>query len=76
MGAVDPLAVGMACALLATLFAHAALTKAADLPLLEQHLAAYGLPFSALAATALLGAGFFWVMFTWALGIPMPAGFF
>lgn len=58
MGAVDPLAVGMACALLATLFAHAALTKAADLPLLEQHLAAYSLPFSALAATAraLVGA--------------------
>ncbi|MBX7201237.1 MAG: tripartite tricarboxylate transporter TctB family protein [Rhodospirillaceae bacterium] len=33
-------------------------------------------PGTALAATALLGAGFFWVMFTWALGIPMPAGFF
>lgn len=58
MGAVDPLAVGMACALLATLFAHAALTKATDLPLLEQHLSAYGVPFTALAATArLLAAG-------------------
>lgn len=52
MGAVDPLAVWMACALLATLFAHAALAKATDLPLLEQHLAAYGLPFATLAAAS------------------------
>ena len=29
-----------------------------------------------LAAIALFGAGLFWIMFTWALGIPMPAGFF
>lgn len=29
-----------------------------------------------LAATAVVGAGFFWLMFTRLLGIPMPTGFF
>jgi putative tricarboxylic transport membrane protein len=29
-----------------------------------------------LATTAVVGAGFFWLMFTRLLGIPMPAGFF
>lgn len=45
---MDPLAVWIAAALLSALFAHAALAKLADRALLEQHLAAYGLPWSAL----------------------------
>lgn len=44
----DPLAVWLAAALIATLMAHAALAKLADLPLFEQHLHAYGLPMSLL----------------------------
>lgn len=54
MGAIDPLAIGVACALLATLFAHGALTKSTDLPLFEQHLSAYGVAFAALTAAARL----------------------
>lgn len=42
---LDPLAVWIAAALTATLFGHAALAKMVDRPLLEQHLAAYGVPF-------------------------------
>lgn len=41
---LDPLLVWIAVACTATLFAHAAVAKAADRPLLEQHLAAYGVP--------------------------------
>ncbi len=41
---VDPLLTWLAAACLATLFAHAALAKAGDLALFEQHLAAFGLP--------------------------------
>jgi len=41
---LDPLLVWIAAAGLAVLLAHAALTKLADRPLFEQHLAAYGLP--------------------------------
>lgn len=52
MGALDPLAVGLASALLATLFAHAGVSKAADTPLLEQHLAAYGVPIGTLTPVA------------------------
>ena len=33
-------------------------------------------PGLALATTAIVGAGMFWLMFTRLLGIPMPAGFF
>lgn len=40
----DPLLLWIAAALLATLFAHAAVSKLADLPLTEQHLAVYGVP--------------------------------
>jgi len=40
----DPLIVWLAAACTAVLFAHAALAKLADLPLTEQHLAAYGVP--------------------------------
>jgi hypothetical protein len=42
--AFDPLLVWLAVAATATLFAQAAIAKVADLPLLEQHLAAYGVP--------------------------------
>jgi Methylamine utilisation protein MauE len=44
----DPLLVWIAVACTATLFAHAAVAKFADLPLLEQHLHAYGVPMDAL----------------------------
>jgi Methylamine utilisation protein MauE len=50
----DPLLVWIAVACIATLFAHGAVTKALDMPLLEQHLAAYGVPFAALAGAARL----------------------
>lgn len=40
----DPLPIWIAAALIATLFAHAALSKFADLALLEQHLRVYGVP--------------------------------
>jgi Methylamine utilisation protein MauE len=49
---LDPLLVWIAVACIATLFAHAAVTKALDAPLVEQHLAAYGVPFSLLGVTA------------------------
>ncbi|EHR73368.1 Methylamine utilization protein MauE [Burkholderiales bacterium JOSHI_001] len=49
---LDPLLVWMAAAALATLFAHAALDKARDLALTEQHVAAYGVPFQISAAFA------------------------
>ena len=42
---LDPLGVWIAAALTATLFGHAALAKLGDLPLFEQHLAAYRVPF-------------------------------
>lgn len=42
--AIDPLLGWIAAALSAALLAHAALLKFADLALLEQHLAAYGVP--------------------------------
>lgn len=51
--ALDPLLVWIAVAGCATLFAHAALAKAADRPLFEQHLAAYGVPAPLLAPLAL-----------------------
>jgi Methylamine utilisation protein MauE len=41
---VDPLFVSIALACIATLFAHAAIAKAMDLALFEQHLAALGMP--------------------------------
>lgn len=41
---IDPLLLWIAAALSAALLAHAALAKFADLALLEQHLAAYGVP--------------------------------
>jgi hypothetical protein len=41
---LDPLPVWIAAALIATLLAHAALAKFADLALFEQHLAAYRMP--------------------------------
>jgi len=44
----DPLLIWIAVACTATLFAHAAVAKFADLPLLEQHLHAYGVPMGAL----------------------------
>jgi len=47
---IDPLLVWIALACTATLFAHAAVAKAMDLALFEQHLAALGVP------QALLGA--------------------
>lgn len=53
LGAVDPLLVWIAAACIATLLAQAAVAKWADLALLEQHLAAYGLPAAALRAGAL-----------------------
>jgi len=42
---LDPLLVWIAVACTATLFAHAAVVKFMDLILLEQHLAAYGVPY-------------------------------
>jgi uncharacterized membrane protein YphA (DoxX/SURF4 family) len=54
MNPTDPLLVWMAAALLAVLFAHAALTKWADLALLEQHLAAYGVPAALLGVARLV----------------------
>lgn len=53
LGAVDPLLVWIAAACIATLLAQAAVAKWADLALLEQHLAAYGLPAAALRVGAL-----------------------
>ena len=50
----DPLPVWIAAAVTAMLFAHAALAKAGDLPLLEQHLAVYGVPPVLLPAAARL----------------------
>jgi uncharacterized membrane protein YphA (DoxX/SURF4 family) len=41
---IDPLLVWIALACTATLFAHAAIAKAMDLALFEQHLAALGVP--------------------------------
>ena len=52
MTEIDPLLVWMAAAALATLFAHAALDKARDLALAEQHVAAYGVPFQFSAGVA------------------------
>jgi uncharacterized membrane protein YphA (DoxX/SURF4 family) len=46
---VDPLVAWIAAAAIAALFAHAALTKFADLALLEQHMAAYRVPYRLLA---------------------------
>ena len=51
---LDPLPVWIAAAVTATLLAHAALAKFADLALLEQHLAVYGVP-SALLPMATRG---------------------
>lgn len=52
---LDPLPIWIAAALVATLFAHAALAKFADMALLEQHLWVYGVPQRLLpAATRLL----------------------
>ena len=48
----DPLPVWIAVACIATLFAHGAVTKALDPTMLEQHLAAYGVPFAALGVAA------------------------
>lgn len=42
---IDPLMAWIAAAAIAALFAHAALTKFAGLALLEQHLAAYRVPY-------------------------------
>ncbi len=50
--AFDPLLVWIAVACLATLFAHAAVTKFADAMLVEQHLAAYGVPSGLLTPAA------------------------
>jgi Methylamine utilisation protein MauE len=49
---LDPLLVWIAVACIATLLAHAAVTKALDAPLLEQHLAAYGVPFALLGVAS------------------------
>jgi Methylamine utilisation protein MauE len=49
---VDPLLVWIAAACIATLFAHGAATKAFDASLLEQHLAAYGVPLALLGVAA------------------------
>lgn len=65
LGAIDPLPAWIAAGAIATLFGHAAAAKLMDRSLFEQHLAAYGVPQSALplfawalplleAATALL----------------------
>ncbi len=53
----DPLLVWIALACTATLFAHAAVAKATDLALFEQHLAAFGVPFGpGIAARAIAAA--------------------
>lgn len=49
---VDPLLAWLAAACLATLFAHAAVAKAGDLALFEQHLAAFNVPERLLALLA------------------------
>jgi Methylamine utilisation protein MauE len=49
---LDPLPAWIAAAVIATLLAHAALAKLADLSLFEQHLAAYRVPDPRLAAVA------------------------
>lgn len=49
---IDPLLVWIALACTATLFAHAAVAKATDLALFEQHLAALGVPHSLLGAAS------------------------
>ena len=50
--ALDPLPAWIAAAVIATLLAHAALAKLADLSLFEQHLAAYRVPGPGLAVAA------------------------
>ena len=50
--ALDPLPAWIAAAVIATLLAHAALAKLADLSLFEQHLAAYRVPGAALVVAA------------------------
>lgn len=52
--ALDPLPVWIARACIAALLAQAALVKFSDPALLEQHLAAYGVPFAALPLAARL----------------------
>ena len=47
---LDPLPLWIAAAMIATLLAHAALAKFADLALLEQHLSVYGVPQALLPA--------------------------
>lgn len=54
MMSFDPLIVWLAAACTAVLLAHAALAKLADLPLTEQHLAAYGVPLPLLGMAARL----------------------
>lgn len=54
---MDPLLVWIALACIATLFAQAALAKFADIPLVEQHLYAHGVPMAALPVTARLLPG-------------------
>ena len=49
---IDPLLVWIALACTATLFAHAAVAKALDLALFEQHLAALGVPHAALGVAS------------------------
>lgn len=53
--AIDPLPAWIAAAWIATLFAHAALAKFADLALFEQHLSAYRVPdaYSSIAARSI-----------------------
>lgn len=50
----DPLPVWIALACIATLFAHAAVAKAMDLALFEQHLAGYGVPHALLGVASRL----------------------
>lgn len=49
---IDPLPVWIALACIATLFAHAAIAKVADLALFEQHLAALGVPHAGLGVAS------------------------
>jgi hypothetical protein len=51
---IDPLVVWIALACTVTLFAHAAVSKAMDRALVEQHLAAYGVPHAMLGAAAIV----------------------
>jgi hypothetical protein len=51
---LDPLLAWIAVACTATLFAHAAVAKAADFALFEQHLAAFGVPQALLPGAARL----------------------